>query len=45
MNTALPYYKIMEIIRTRTYERKIVKLLSSMEMLSIENEIMEFPEK
>ena len=41
----MPYLWTMEIIRTRIYERKAGKLLSSTEMLAAENEIVAAPEK
>lgn len=41
----MPYRWIMEIIRTRIYERKASKLLSSLEMQQAEDEIAAFPQK
>ena len=41
----MPYHWVMEIVRTRIYERKAAKLLSEAETLVAENEIAASPEK
>ena len=45
INTAMPYHTQMDIIRTKPYERKMLKLLSEEEIIAAENEIINNPEK
>ena len=41
----MPYHAYMEIIRTRTYERKANKLLNEIEATTAEDEICRAPQK